>query len=89
MNNQALTEQHIYDSLSMLSGAVSIVYPMGLPPYDPIQEHLDNRETKEIPQVGNITSSKCLILFEYFVHGEHGNIFETMVRSICTQKNSA
>lgn len=50
-NNQPLSEQHIYDSMSMLRGAVTIVYPMGLPPYDPIQEHLDNRETKPMPQV--------------------------------------
>ncbi|KAK3871663.1 hypothetical protein Pcinc_023221 [Petrolisthes cinctipes] len=39
-----LTEQHLYDALEMLRGAVSIVYPMGLPVYDPIRQELENRE---------------------------------------------
>lgn len=39
-----LTEQHLYDALEMLRGAVTIVYPMGLPIYDPIRQELENRE---------------------------------------------
>ncbi|CAH8583514.1 unnamed protein product [Dicrocoelium dendriticum] len=34
----------VREALMMLSGAVTIVYPMGLPPYDPIKQELDNEE---------------------------------------------
>lgn len=36
-----LTLAHIDDCLSMLKGAVSIVYPTGLPNYDPISKELE------------------------------------------------
>jgi len=34
----------IKDCLNMLKGAVTIVYPMGLPPHDPIKMEFDNEE---------------------------------------------
>lgn len=34
----------VREAILMLSGAVTIVYPMGLPPYDPIKLELDNEE---------------------------------------------
>ncbi|KAK8741801.1 hypothetical protein OTU49_002407 [Cherax quadricarinatus] len=39
-----LTEQHICDALDILRGAIMIVYPMNLPPHDPIRKELENRE---------------------------------------------
>ena len=37
-------QQLIEDTLDMLRGAVTIVFPMGLPPYDPIREEFENTE---------------------------------------------
>lgn len=44
-SNTCLTEQHICDALDILRGAIMIVYPMNLPPHDPIREELENRES--------------------------------------------
>ncbi|VDK35558.1 unnamed protein product [Taenia asiatica] len=41
---KALTRELVNEAFMMLSGAVTIVYPMGLPPYDPIQMELKNEE---------------------------------------------
>ncbi|VDO00576.1 unnamed protein product [Rodentolepis nana] len=41
---KALTKELVNEAFMMLSGAVTIVYPMGLPPYDPIQMELKNEE---------------------------------------------
>ncbi|VDM35507.1 unnamed protein product [Hydatigera taeniaeformis] len=41
---KALTKELVNEAFLMLSGAVTIVYPMGLPPYDPIQMELKNEE---------------------------------------------
>lgn len=37
-----LTQANITDILQMLQGAVTVVYPMGLPPHDPISQKLKN-----------------------------------------------
>jgi len=42
--NTLLTEQQVKDTIDILRGAVTIVYPMGLPPYDPIREEFENIE---------------------------------------------
>lgn len=42
-----LTGDIIGDCLDKLRGAVMIVYPMGLPSYDEVQEVLDDREVLE------------------------------------------
>lgn len=39
-----LTKELVNEAFMMLGGAVTIVYPMGLPPYDPIQMELKNEE---------------------------------------------
>ena len=39
-----LTERMVGEALSVLRGAVMIVYPMGLPAYDPVRMELENRE---------------------------------------------
>ncbi|KAL7054679.1 hypothetical protein AAHC03_020691 [Spirometra sp. Aus1] len=42
--NQLMKKGIVHEAFMMLSGAVTIVYPMGLPPYDPIQMELKNEE---------------------------------------------
>ncbi|XP_039250425.2 cilia- and flagella-associated protein 298-like [Styela clava] len=42
--NTLMTNEIVKDALGQLRGAVMIVYPMGLPPHDPIQLELDNQE---------------------------------------------
>lgn len=42
--NILLTSETIKDSLDQMRGAVMIVYPMGLPPHDPIRQELENTE---------------------------------------------
>ncbi|KAK6641319.1 hypothetical protein RUM44_013028 [Polyplax serrata] len=39
-----LTLKMVQTALDMLRGAVTIVYPMGLPPHDPIRQELENNE---------------------------------------------
>ena len=40
----ALTFKVVRECLDILKGAVSIVYPMGLPEYDPVRMELENRD---------------------------------------------
>lgn len=42
----------VQDALDQLRGAVMIVYPMGLPPYDPIRMEFENKEDLSGTQVG-------------------------------------
>ena len=39
-----VTNEDVKDCLAILKGAVTIVYPMGLPPHDPIQAEFDDNE---------------------------------------------
>lgn len=39
-----VTQKTVKDALDILRGAVMIVYPMGLPPYDPVRMELENKE---------------------------------------------
>ncbi len=43
-SGSCLTRKAIKECLDVLKGAVSIVYPMGLPEYDPVRMELENRE---------------------------------------------
>ena len=43
-SNLPLTFAVIVEALDILRGAISIVYPMGLPEYDPIRMEFENRE---------------------------------------------
>lgn len=42
--NIALTHEVVKDALDQMKGAVMIVYPMGLPPHDPVRQELENTE---------------------------------------------
>jgi len=42
----------VKEALDILRGAVMIVYPMGLPPHDPIKMEFDNEEDLAGTQVG-------------------------------------
>eukprot|EP00039_Didymoeca_costata_P016004 m.279563 g.279563 ORF g.279563 m.279563 type:complete len:291 (-) comp16323_c11_seq18:311-1183(-) len=42
--NKCLTLDIIKEEINKLKGATMIVYPMGLPPYDPVQDILDDNE---------------------------------------------
>jgi len=43
-SNSLMTSTIVKDTLDLLKGAVTIVYPMGLPPHDPIKMEFDNVE---------------------------------------------
>ena len=45
--DQCLTEARVQEALDALRGAVTIVYPMGLPPHDPIRMEFENCEDLE------------------------------------------
>jgi hypothetical protein len=42
--NKYVTLPVVQEALDILRGAVTIVYPMGLPPHDPIRQEFDNTE---------------------------------------------
>lgn len=46
-----LSELKIQEIIDELRGAVTIVYPMGLPPHDPILMEFENKEDLEGTQV--------------------------------------
>ena len=48
-----LTQSKIQQVIDELRGAVTIVYPMGLPPHDPIQMEFENKEELEGTHVIN------------------------------------
>ena len=47
-----MTEDIIHDALDKLRGAVMIMYPMQLPPYDPIRLEFEGKEDLSGTQVG-------------------------------------
>ncbi|XP_008066647.1 UPF0769 protein C21orf59 homolog isoform X1 [Carlito syrichta] len=47
-----VTMEMVKDALDQLRGAVMIVYPMGLPPYDPIRMELEDKEDLSGTQAG-------------------------------------
>ena len=49
--NIPLTFEVVKDALDQMRGAVMIVYPMGLPPHDPVKEELGNTEDLSGTQV--------------------------------------
>ena len=50
--NVLVTQATVKEALDMLRGAVMIVYPMGLPPHDPIHHEFENTEDLSGKQVG-------------------------------------
>ena len=51
-----MTQTVVKDALDKLRGAVMIVYPMGLPPHDPIRNEFENNEDLSGTQVSELHS---------------------------------
>ena len=69
--NIALTHEVVYkDALDQMKGAVMIVYPMGLPPHDPVRQELENTEDLSGTQVRLKVTGKNKIIFvaEIYIH---------------------
>lgn len=47
-----VTVETVKDALEQLRGAVMIVYPMGLPPHDPIRMEFEDKEDLSGTHVG-------------------------------------
>ena len=57
-----VTEKTVKDCLDLISGAVKIVWPMGLPHFDPVRLELENCEDLSGTQVKkDISQTVCLI----------------------------
>lgn len=52
--NVCVTMEMVKDALDQLRGAVMIVYPMGLPPHDPIRMEFENNEDLSGTQAGQM-----------------------------------
>ncbi|KAM3936447.1 cilia- and flagella-associated protein 298 [Leptodactylus fuscus] len=52
--NVCVTTDMVKDALDQLRGAVTIVYPMGLPPHDPIRMEFENEEDLSGTQAGKL-----------------------------------
>lgn len=52
--NVCITMDLVKEALDQLRGAVMIVYPMGLPPHDPIRMEFENQEDLTGTQVTEI-----------------------------------
>lgn len=52
--NVCVTMEMVKEALDQLRGAVTIVYPMGLPPHDPIQQEFDGKEDLSGLQAGKM-----------------------------------
>lgn len=68
--NIPLTHEVVKDALDQMKGAVMIVYPMGLPPHDPVRQELENTEDLSGTQVRLKVTGKNKIIFvaEIYVH---------------------
>lgn len=51
--NVCVTMEMVKEALDQLKGAVMIVYPMGLPPHDPIKMEFEDREDLSGTQVNS------------------------------------
>ena len=49
--NIPLNYDIVKDAIDQMRGAVMIVYPMGLPPHDPVKQELENTEDLSGTQV--------------------------------------
>lgn len=61
--NIPLTHEVVKDALDQMKGAVMIVYPMGLPPHDPVRQELENTEDLSGTQVRLKVTGKNNIIF--------------------------
>lgn len=60
--NIPLTTEVVKDVLDQMRGAVMIVYPMGLPPHDPVKQELENTEDLSGTQVGFVERPHCTVM---------------------------
>lgn len=69
--NVCVTMEMVKEALDQLKGAVMIVYPMGLPPHDPIRMEFEDREELSGTQVSSRTcyhnQSLLKLLFFFLV----------------------
>ncbi|XP_067849281.1 cilia- and flagella-associated protein 298 [Heptranchias perlo] len=56
--NVCVTMEMVKDALDQLRGAVMIVYPMGLPPHDPIQQEFEGKEDLSGLQAGKMVTEE-------------------------------
>jgi hypothetical protein len=61
-SNQLLTLGDVQQALDILRGAVMIVYPMGLPPHDPITMEMNNEEDLSGTQASLDVSAEFFLL---------------------------
>lgn len=54
--NVCVTMEMVKEALDQLRGAVMIVYPMGLPPHDPIRMEFEDQEDLSGTQVNSLNS---------------------------------
>lgn len=68
--NIPLTYEVVKDALDQMKGAVMIVYPMGLPPHDPVRQELENTEDLSGTQVRlKVTgNNKIIFVAEIYIH---------------------
>lgn len=67
--NIPLTNEVVKDALDQMKGAVMIVYPMGLPPHDPVRQELENTEDLSGTQVRlKVTGKNKTIFVEIYIH---------------------
>ena len=68
--NIPLTHEVVKDALDQMKGAMMIVYPMGLPPHDPVRQELENTEDLSGTQVRLKVTGKNKIIFvaEIYIH---------------------
>lgn len=59
--NVCITMDLVKEALDQLRGAVMIVYPMGLPPHDPIRMEFENQE--------DLTGTQVTEIFYAFLKG--------------------
>ena len=64
--NIALTHEVVKDALDQMKGAVMIVYPMSLPPHDPVRQELENTEDLSGTQVRLKVTGKNKIIVTFF-----------------------
>ena len=65
--DKEVTQVTVKEALDMLRGAVMIVYPMGLPPHDPIRAEFENTEDLSGKQVYMFYTLKGKLLVQILV----------------------
>src|SRR5687768_2748274 len=92
-----MTLAQVQDAIQILKGATMIVYPMGLPPHDPVSAELENNEDLSGTQVCcrpclYYTVCICIYIFSFIYIFPVCLLFHTNVKSntlfICNRGTS-